>query len=76
MSNKAFFYIIATNLLLMSLLALLCGLALPETWMIVESIPGIPCSIWLFRVAKCCFANKLRKIFTQSAKKKWRLKGF
>ena len=24
----------------------------------------------------CCFANKLRKIFTQSAKKKWRLKGF
>ena len=51
MSNKAFFYIIATNLLLMSLLALLCGLALPETWMIVASIPGIPCSIWLFRVA-------------------------
>ena len=52
LSNKAFFYIIATNLLLMSLLALLCGLALPETWMIVASIPGIPCSIWLFRVAK------------------------
>lgn len=25
---------------------------------------------------KCCFANKLRKIFIQSAKKKRRLKGF
>lgn len=24
----------------------------------------------------CCFANKLRKIFIQSAKKKRRLKGF
>lgn len=27
-------------------------------------------------VAPCCFANKLRKIFIQSAKKKRRLKGF
>lgn len=26
--------------------------------------------------ADCCFANKLRKIFIQSAKKKRRLKGF
>lgn len=26
--------------------------------------------------ACCCFANKLRKIFIQSAKKKRRLKGF
>lgn len=26
--------------------------------------------------AQCCFANKLRKIFIQSAKKKRRLKGF
>lgn len=26
--------------------------------------------------AHCCFANKLRKIFIQSAKKKRRLKGF
>lgn len=26
--------------------------------------------------AGCCFANKLRKIFIQSAKKKRRLKGF
>lgn len=25
---------------------------------------------------RCCFANKLRKIFIQSAKKKRRLKGF
>lgn len=25
---------------------------------------------------ECCFANKLRKIFIQSAKKKRRLKGF
>lgn len=25
---------------------------------------------------QCCFANKLRKIFIQSAKKKRRLKGF
>lgn len=25
---------------------------------------------------QCCFANKLRKFFKQSAKKKWRLKGF
>lgn len=24
----------------------------------------------------CCFANKLQKFFKQSAKKKWRLKGF
>ena len=52
MSNKAFFYIIATNLLLMSLLALLCGLALPETWMVFGAIAGIIGSIWLFRVAK------------------------
>ena len=28
------------------------------------------------RLAECCFANKLRKIFIQSAKKKRRLKGF
>ena len=28
------------------------------------------------RVAYCCFANKLRKFFKQSAKKKRRLKGF
>ena len=27
-------------------------------------------------VSGCCFANKLRKIFIQSAKKKRRLKGF
>lgn len=27
-------------------------------------------------LADCCFANKLRKIFIQSAKKKRRLKGF
>lgn len=27
-------------------------------------------------VSACCFANKLRKIFIQSAKKKRRLKGF
>lgn len=26
--------------------------------------------------SSCCFANKLRKIFIQSAKKKRRLKGF
>ena len=51
-SNKAFFYYTASSLLFMSLIALACGLALPETWMIVASIPGIPCSIWLFRVAK------------------------
>ncbi len=28
------------------------------------------------KVLRCCFANKLRKIFIQSAKKKRRLKGF
>lgn len=28
------------------------------------------------RYSYCCFANKLRKIFIQSAKKKRRLKGF
>ena len=28
------------------------------------------------RMARCCFANKLRKFFKQSAKKKRRLKGF
>ena len=28
------------------------------------------------RFVKCCFANKLRKFFKQSAKKKRRLKGF
>lgn len=27
-------------------------------------------------LSSCCFANKLRKIFIQSAKKKRRLKGF
>ena len=27
-------------------------------------------------ISVCCFANKLRKIFIQSAKKKRRLKGF
>lgn len=30
----------------------------------------------LLQFTKCCFANKLRKIFIQSAKKKRRLKGF
>lgn len=29
-----------------------------------------------FVICGCCFANKLRKIFIQSAKKKRRLKGF
>lgn len=29
-----------------------------------------------FCIALCCFANKLRKFFKQSAKKKRRLKGF
>lgn len=29
-----------------------------------------------YTVNLCCFANKLRKIFIQSAKKKRRLKGF
>ena len=29
-----------------------------------------------FADSGCCFANKLRKIFIQSAKKKRRLKGF
>lgn len=29
-----------------------------------------------FAGESCCFANKLRKIFIQSAKKKRRLKGF
>ena len=33
-------------------------------------------SVTLFSFDKCCFANKLRKFFKQSAKKKWRLKGF
>ena len=28
------------------------------------------------RYCECCFANKLQKIFIQSAKKKRRLKGF
>ena len=31
---------------------------------------------WEFTLTGCCFANKLRKIFIQSAKKKRRLKGF
>lgn len=30
----------------------------------------------LVQFDRCCFANKLRKIFIQSAKKKRRLKGF
>lgn len=29
-----------------------------------------------YGLSDCCFANKLRKIFIQSAKKKRRLKGF
>lgn len=37
--------------------------------------------LWFFMMGRmngagCCFANKLRKIFIQSAKKKRRLKGF
>lgn len=30
----------------------------------------------LSEIRRCCFANKLRKFFKQSAKKKRRLKGF
>ena len=33
-------------------------------------------SLLCFAQNECCFANKLRKIFIQSAKKKRRLKGF
>lgn len=33
-------------------------------------------STLLHMLGGCCFANKLRKIFIQSAKKKRRLKGF
>ena len=40
----------------------------------------IAADLWEFYTSgdlyKCCFANKLRKIFIQSAKKKRRLKGF
>lgn len=31
---------------------------------------------WELERPSCCFANKLRKFFKQSAKKKRRLKGF
>ena len=51
-SNKAFFYYTASSLLFMSLIALACGLALPDTWMVFGAIAGIIGSIWLFRVAK------------------------
>ncbi len=33
-------------------------------------------ALWMKLSFHCCFANKLRKIFIQSAKKKRRLKGF
>lgn len=49
--------------------------------------PGPPSPLWEtdpefmelfanFALDECCFANKLRKFFKQSAKKKRRLKGF
>ena len=34
------------------------------------------CGMSYSTISHCCFANKLRKIFIQSAKKKRRLKGF
>jgi len=52
LSDKAFFYSTAGFLLFDSLIALACGLALPETWMVLGAIAGIIGSIWLFRVAK------------------------
>lgn len=41
----------------------------------ISSICDVEC-IQLLNLDSCCFANKLRKIFIQSAKKKRRLKGF
>ena len=46
-------------------------------WLVYFAMQGSG-SIVLYKKLKnrCCFANKLRKIFIQSAKKKRRLKGF
>ena len=51
-SNKAFIYHAGVCLLISSLVALACGLALPETWMILGAIAGIICSPYLIYVAK------------------------
>ena len=51
-SNKAFIYHAGVCLLISSLVALACGLALPETWMILGAIAGIICSPFVVYVAK------------------------
>ncbi|WP_302781072.1 hypothetical protein [Intestinimonas butyriciproducens] len=51
-SNKAFIYHAGVCLLISSLVALACGLALPETWMTLGAIAGIICSPFVFYVAK------------------------
>lgn len=57
---------------------LLCYLIIPVCFFIAVIIVGLIRKHSFISIYNdsCCFANKLRKIFIQSAKKKRRLKGF